>query len=490
MKLSAHQRDRAIGSIIASAAGDALGAPHEFKPPVGDSFPLAMTGGGSFGWTPGEWTDDTSMALVILGQLMQGRGLSDEATLDSIVEEWREWAAEATDVGIQTRAVLGGATAPTAAAARTEAEQLHRATGRTAGNGSLMRTGPVALGSLDSAAQTAANARAISQLTHWDSTAGDACVLWSVAIRHAILTGVIDIRVGMEFLDDTVRDYWLALIQAAEAGVPSDFSRNGWVIEAFQGAWSAISRALRDDSVATEADRLRIGIEHAVRGGYDTDTVAAIAGSLLGAGLGVTAVPAEWRLVLHGWPDITEREVTAMTVLAINGGAADPASGWPTTPHFDYSTSPQQHELTQLPADPGVWLGGFGSLQVMPDEVTAVVSLCRMGTQDVPERIGTRLEILLIDSANPQDNMNTEFVLADVALAVHRLRERGEVVFLHCVQSHSRTPSVAAAYGMRHRGQGLDEALGDIQRVLPNAHPNAAFMAALRSLDARAGGNA
>ena len=43
------------------------------------------------------------------------------------------------------------------------------------------------------------------------------------------------------------------------------------------------------------ADHLRLALDAAVRGGDDTDTVAAIAGGLLGAVYGASAVPAEWR---------------------------------------------------------------------------------------------------------------------------------------------------------------------------------------------------
>ncbi len=40
-----------------------------------------------------------------------------------------------------------------------------------------------------------------------------------------------------------------------------------------------------------------------MRGGNDTDTLAALAGALLGTPYGASAsVPDEWRLILHGWP--------------------------------------------------------------------------------------------------------------------------------------------------------------------------------------------
>ena len=64
MKLNSAQHDRACGVLLGTAAGDALGAPHEFGPPRGPELDVAMVGGG-VGWAPGEWTDDTSMAIAI-----------------------------------------------------------------------------------------------------------------------------------------------------------------------------------------------------------------------------------------------------------------------------------------------------------------------------------------------------------------------------------------------------------------------------------------
>jgi len=56
-------RERYRGALLGLAAGDALGTPLEFKPP-GTFAPVAdMIGGGPFHLKPGEWTNDTSMAL-------------------------------------------------------------------------------------------------------------------------------------------------------------------------------------------------------------------------------------------------------------------------------------------------------------------------------------------------------------------------------------------------------------------------------------------
>ena len=267
-----------------------------------------MVGGGSFGWEPGEWTDDTSMAIAIAEVAATGADLRQEEALDAIVRRWHEWSQHAKDVGVQTRSVLSraGRHGISAQTARAESAALHKLTGRTAGNGSLMRTAPVALAYLDDEAALVEAARAVSELTHYDPEAGDACVLWCLAIRHAILTGELDARIGLQHIDTDRRDLWASRLDVAEASQPSDFTNNGWVVEALQAAWSAIATTpIPQDDPAKgvfRVDHLRLALDAAVRGGNDTDTVAAIAGGLLGAAYGASAVPAEWRRVLHGWP--------------------------------------------------------------------------------------------------------------------------------------------------------------------------------------------
>ena len=210
MTLTTAQLDRAVGVLLGTAAGDALGAAYEFGPPRGPELEVAMVGGGSFGWEPGEWTDDTSMAIAIAEVAATGADLRDEEALDAIVRRWGEWMHDAKDVGIQTSSVLRAAhrLGLNARTAREASAALHERTGRTAGNGSLMRTAPVALAYLDDEAALVQAARAVSELTHYDPEAGDACVLWCLAIRHAILTGELDARIGLQHIDTDRRDLW------------------------------------------------------------------------------------------------------------------------------------------------------------------------------------------------------------------------------------------------------------------------------------------
>jgi hypothetical protein len=357
----------------------------------------------------------------------------------------------------------------TAARARAATVARHRSTGRSGGNGSLMRTAPVALAYLDDESAMVAAARAISELTHVDPDAGDACVLWCSAIRHAVHTGELDVRVGLRHLEADRRPKWVSLIEAAEAGVPSSFPNNGWVVTAFQAAWSAIVT-----TEAAGAEHFQLAVDAAVRAGFDTDTVAAIAGGLIGAAYGASAVPLQWRRLLHGWPGITARGVVALASAIARGGKPDT---------FDYRYSGfTVGALAPHPYDPQVLLGGIGALWSLPQGVDAVVSLCRVGDDAIPTDM-PHVEVRLIDREDSDENPHLDYVLAEAVRAVEELRAEGRTVLVHCVEALSRTPTVAALYGMRVRGVGAEEALRDVLAVLPGADPNAAFQKALRRFE-------
>ncbi len=307
--------DRIEGVLVATAAGDALGAGYEFTtPPPGA--PILMRGGGPFGFEPGEWTDDTAMAVAVaLGAVdgdLRGRGL------DSVAAGFLRWySGNPKDIGNQTRQVLSRADA-TGTSMTAVATDLHIRTGHTGGNGSLMRTAPVALRYLDDAHACVDAARRVSDLTHADPQAAQACALWSFAIRHAVLTGTFDgPRLYLETTDAAERAVWGRLLDAAETGGPGDFARNGWVVHALQTAWWAISTTDH-----TDPGHLSAALEQAVRAGNDTDTTAAIAGGLVGARGGRSAVPQAWQKALHGWPDYRVDDLARLAVAVAEAGAA------------------------------------------------------------------------------------------------------------------------------------------------------------------------
>lgn len=463
--------DRIEGVLLGTAAGDALGAPYEFQPPRGPELPVEMAGGGP--WEPGEWTDDTAMAIAIAEVAATGADLREATAQDAIVARWHEWSLGAKDVGIQTRSVLTTTARQdiSAANARAVAATLHERTGRTAGNGSLMRTAPVALAYLDDEDALVEAARAISDLTHFEPDAGDATVLWTCAIRHAVLTTELDIRIGLRHIDVDCREVWAKRIEQAEVSRPSDFANNGWVVAALQAAWSAIATTTTGPGTH-RAEHLRRGLDAAVRAGNDTDTVAAIAGGLLGAAYGASAVPLEWRHLLHGWPGITARGLVGLATAIHRKGR--PVHD-PTYPGSRINT------LADHPHDPHVLLGGVGVLRQLPAEVDAVVSLCRVADADVPAGM-PHVEVRLIDNTDLDENPHLDFVLLDTVQVIETLRAQGRTVLVHCAEAYSRTPTVAALYGAGLRGTSADEALQDVLTALPNANPNPMFREALRRL--------
>lgn len=316
--LTPAQLDRACGVLIASAAGDALGAGYEFTPVAPDLEP-AMIGGGLGNFAPGEWTDDTAQAVAIARVAATRTDLRTEDALDGVAHGFAQWyASNPPDVGIQTSAVLSEVPRfPTAAQMRMSAWLVHEDRGRSAGNGSLMRTGPVALAHLDDPEALVEAAQSVSALTHYERDAREACALWCLMIRHAVLTG------ELPTFDDVAAcmprpDHWRTVLTQAEQAPPSSFTNNAWSVGALQAAWSAITHTPIQDGVPCL--HLQRALVNAIRIGHDTDTVAAIAGALLGARWGMSAVPVAWRQILHGWPGIDSRELERLGVQTAQGG--------------------------------------------------------------------------------------------------------------------------------------------------------------------------
>ena len=287
--------DRAAGTVIGGAMGDALGAGYEFAAaPEPDE--VTMLRGTLTGEPAGHWTDDTAMAIAILEVAARMGTLTSPAAAVAVGVRFMEWFDSGPrDVGTRTRRVLSRATSGAhLAATAAEVQALYP---DAAGNGSLMRTGPVALVHRGDDEQLVIAATTMSELTHPHPDAVAACVLWTVAIDRAIANGTIEgPRVGLHLIDESRRAFWEQKIAEAETKDPREFSPNGHVVVALQAAWSAI-HATRDAN-----DHLVAGLRQAVSIGDDTDTVAAIAGYLLGACYGFGAAPIEWSSGLAGWP--------------------------------------------------------------------------------------------------------------------------------------------------------------------------------------------
>lgn len=482
MHLTPAQSDRACGVLLASAAGDALGAGYEFAPVRPDLEPR-MIGGGLGGFAPGEWTDDTAQAVAIARVAATGADLRTPEALTVIARGFADWyAGGPADVGVQASAVLRLASrTPTGAQMTAAAAAVHERTGRSAGNGSLMRTGPVVLAHLADPAALVQAARVVGALTHHEDIAQEACAVWCLLVRHAVLTGT------MPTFDDIAPwapspGRWRGLLAEAEAREPGTFRDNAWTVGALQAAWSAITRTPVPGGDRQPAEHLQDALVAAVRIGHDTDTVAAIAGALLGGRWGASAVPGRWRRVLHGWPGVRAGDLEAWAVLAAGGGRGG-KHGWPLVDRIDATGwEAGRPALARHPYDPGVLLASASALDALPPGVDAVVSLSLVGRTQVPAGV-EHVTYRLLDDASPAANLNLDLVLADAAETVADLRAEGRTVLVHCVAAHSRTPAVGIAYALR-LGVPLDEASAAVCGALPAAHPNPGFRAALTRLAA------
>lgn len=285
-------RDRAVGAMLGLAVGDALGATLEFKPR--DSYePLTgIVGEGPFGLKPGEWTDDTAMALALAESLAECGGL-DETDLMKRFDDWflngtYSCTGECFDIGITTSQAL----------------QRWRATGiphsgsidpSTAGNGSLMRLAPVAIRYWrDRSALRDAAARQ-SKTTHGAAEAVDACIVWAEMLADAI-EGVPRSAV----LRNRNDDYAGSIAEIAGGswrGKARDAIRSsGYVAHSLEASLWCVGRT---------AD-YRTAVLAAANLGEDADTTAAIAGQLAGALYGTSRIPLEFLKPL-AWRDRLEK---------------------------------------------------------------------------------------------------------------------------------------------------------------------------------------
>src|ERR1700679_407175 len=156
--------DRAVGTVIVGAIGDALGAGYEFAAaPEPDD--VTMLPGTLTEEPAGHWTDDTAMAVAILEVAARMGTLTSPSATAAVGVRFLEWFESGPrDVGVHTRSVLSRATSGAhLAEAAAEVQTLHPT---AAGNGSLMRTGPVALVHRGDDEQLVMAATLMSELTH------------------------------------------------------------------------------------------------------------------------------------------------------------------------------------------------------------------------------------------------------------------------------------------------------------------------------------
>lgn len=274
--------DRAIGALVGLAVGDAVGTTLEFE--GRDTRPVLtdMVGGGPFDLRPGEWTDDTAMALALADSLLARGGLDPDDLMRRFVRWWRHGEYSCTgacfDIGITTRVAL-------ARFERSGEGFAGNTDPMSAGNGSLMRLAPVAIwGVAAGEAAMRQAARDQSRTTHAAAACLDACEAWALIVRAAIggadLPSALAAARALEAVEPIA-----AILAGGWQGKPrEDVASSGYVAHSLEAALWCVDRT----SGFAEAVLLAANL------GDDADTTAAITGQLAGALYGESGIPAAW----------------------------------------------------------------------------------------------------------------------------------------------------------------------------------------------------
>jgi ADP-ribosylglycohydrolase len=313
--------DRYTGALLGLAAGDALGTTLEFKPRGSFTPVTTIVGGGPFGLVPGQWTDDTSMAMCLAESLVKN-GFDPADQMRRYVR-WRRqgyWSSTKTcfDIGATVSAALrlfehtgdpyAGSTDP-----------------YSAGNGSLMRLAPVVLRYLQDPAQAVHFAAESSRTTHGAVEAVDACRYFGALMVGALsgedkgsLLAPYYAPPGVSWVDAPLSP---AISKVAFGSFQEKQERelraSGYVVHTLEAALWAFHNS-RD---------FREGALLAVNLGEDADTTGAIYGQIAGAYYGVRGIPDEWRAVLTRADDIARLATRLFELATAQSGNGDGRGG-------------------------------------------------------------------------------------------------------------------------------------------------------------------
>lgn len=289
-----HSSERFRGCLLGLAAGDAVGTTVEFQrrgsfPPVTD-----MVGGGPFNLKPGQWTDDTSMALCLATSLVE-MGRFDPVDQMNRYCDWHEQGYLSStgacfDIGVTTHQALSqykrsgepfsGSTEPTAA-----------------GNGCLMRLAPVPMFYFPDRDRALQFAGESARTTHGAVECVEASRLFAAMLFRA-LSGAGKAEILFAPDSQTVSS---ASLQAIAAGTyqhkpMDDIQGTGYVVKSLEAAlWCFWTTDTFEQAILTATNL-----------GDDADTTAAICGQVAGAYYGMSNIPEHWRTQLTLQHQITD----------------------------------------------------------------------------------------------------------------------------------------------------------------------------------------
>ena len=281
------ERDRFRGCLLGLACGDAVGTTAEFQPR--GSFPPVtdMVGGGMFRLQPGQWTDDTSMALCLASSLVETGRFDPRDQMERYWRWYRNGYLSSTgycfDIGNTTQAALYQFD-------QTGEPYSGSSNPNSAGNGCIMRLAPAPLFAYPDWRLTVELSGNSSRTTHAAVECIQASQLFGAMLYKALAGQSKD---AILFSPHAPADFEWTLSPKLEAiahGTYRDkpereIRGSGYVVESLEAAlWCFLG-----------TDNFQDAILKAVNLGDDTDTTAAVCGQIAGAYFGESGIPESWR---------------------------------------------------------------------------------------------------------------------------------------------------------------------------------------------------
>jgi ADP-ribosyl-[dinitrogen reductase] hydrolase len=276
-------RNRLLGALLGLASGDALGTTLEFKAPGTFEPMIDLVGGGPFRLNPGEWTDDTSMALCLAASLAECKGFDAKDQMDRYCR-WSDQGYMSSkgwcfDIGNTVRTALRKYE-------RTGDPFSGSSDPYSAGNGSLMRLAPVAIFYSRDAEAAVHYAAESSRTTHGATAAVDACRYFCGLLVRAFQGA--DKGDLLSSIDDQTPALCAPIAEIAAGSFkrknPPEIVGSGYVVKSLEAALWAFYHGTD----------FREGALLAVNLGNDADTTGAIYGQIAGAYYGTSGIPEGW----------------------------------------------------------------------------------------------------------------------------------------------------------------------------------------------------
>jgi len=287
-------RSRFTGCLLGLAVGDAVGTTVEFKPR--GSFPEVrdMVGGGPFGLKPGQWTDDTSMALCLATSLVERGGFDARDQMERYLRWRTEGYLSSTGTCFDIGTTVGAALDRFRQTGDPVAGSTHP---QAAGNGSIMRLAPVVLRYFPDRGAVEHFAAESSRTTHGAAECIDACRLLARVLCRALegqpKEEVLKADRGAfpasnaasSAASEAASGAIAALADGSYRGKPRQEIRgSGYVVESLEAALWCFDQAESFEEAILLAANL----------GDDADTTAAVTGQIAGAFHGEEGIPRHW----------------------------------------------------------------------------------------------------------------------------------------------------------------------------------------------------